>query len=301
MSLAAPLGVSALLEKLNERVPGLHAYALFLLGGASAILLAPQWEKMESVPKAPFEPYRAVGEWMKQVLPKNASVGAAEVGHLGWYSELPIVDLCGLVTPEAAEFLGARDVDRWISVFRPDYLLIHEPAWALEAGAIRALERGEYQRGPTPPVAGYQLLERAKVAEVRAGSLLGRAARSGETVREGTFTIGGSERPGLFVHPTAEVRFRSDAQAYTLRGAIGVAAPAEHLAECDGATFVVVGHRADGSRTELSRSHVLPGSWQELSVSLQGFREFSLRTEPGPSGATTYDWAVWGEPTLTLP
>jgi hypothetical protein len=102
--------------------------------------------------------YRAIGEWMDENLEADASVGLAEIGAVGWYSRRRIVDLCGLVSPHNARFLGHNDYDSWIVTYRPDYILLHRDLWTIETGAARAALDGRYTDDPRFPFSGFRLL-----------------------------------------------------------------------------------------------------------------------------------------------
>jgi len=49
--------------------------------------------------------YRDVAEWLNEVVPPGDTVLSPEVGSLGYYYRGPVVDACGLVSPEALPFL----------------------------------------------------------------------------------------------------------------------------------------------------------------------------------------------------
>jgi hypothetical protein len=97
----------------------------------------------------PHQAYRDLGGWLRAATPPGASVAAAEIGHLGWYSERPIVDMVGLVSPGVAARLRVGDAGWWLQAYRPDYLVFHEPPWAVEAAAMR-----------TPAFRAYELVTR---------------------------------------------------------------------------------------------------------------------------------------------
>jgi hypothetical protein len=49
--------------------------------------------------------YREVAEWLNRVVPPEDTVLSPEVGALGYYYRGPVIDACGLVSPEALSFL----------------------------------------------------------------------------------------------------------------------------------------------------------------------------------------------------
>ncbi len=76
--------------------------------------------------------YRDAGEWLWTHTAPDASVGALEVGIVGYYSQREIVDFAGLIQPEVARQLGPdatyHDAATWaIQSYRPDYVLLPQP------------------------------------------------------------------------------------------------------------------------------------------------------------------------------
>lgn len=76
--------------------------------------------------------YRESGEWLRAHTAPDATVGALEVGIVGYYSQRPIVDFAGLIQPEVADQLGPsatyHDSATWaIQTYQPDYVLLQRP------------------------------------------------------------------------------------------------------------------------------------------------------------------------------
>jgi arabinofuranosyltransferase len=107
--------------------------------------------------------YRAIGRWIATNTPADAGVAACEIGTVGWYSERRIIDVLGLVRPANARSIAAGDVHAWLPRDRPDYILVHDPAWHLEEAAIRAERAGRYRPVDGFRFPGYRLLERRPV------------------------------------------------------------------------------------------------------------------------------------------
>ncbi len=107
------------------------------------------------------EGYARIGEWLAANTPANASVAMVEVGTVGWYSRRPIVDILGLVSPHNAAFIARGDLHGWLGLYRPDYILRHEPRFRVEEGAWSLQERGLYLPVPGFDFPGYVLLKRA--------------------------------------------------------------------------------------------------------------------------------------------
>jgi len=87
--------------------------------------------------------YRAVGEWLNANTPPGESVGALEVGIIGYYSHRPMIDFAGLIQPEVAQVFGRETTydDAAIAAFRkfhPAYIAQIENALpALQAETAR--------------------------------------------------------------------------------------------------------------------------------------------------------------------
>jgi len=88
--------------------------------------------------------YHATGVWLHDHTPPEASVGALEVGIIGYYAERRMVDFAGLIQPETARRLTRtatyEDAARWaVDQFRPTYLVLQEHLFPqLEADTLFA-------------------------------------------------------------------------------------------------------------------------------------------------------------------
>ena len=77
--------------------------------------------------------YRAVGEWLTENTPSEASVGTLEVGIIGYYARRRIIGFAGLLQPEVAMQMKPnttyQDTAEWaILQYTPDYLVLN-PTW----------------------------------------------------------------------------------------------------------------------------------------------------------------------------
>jgi hypothetical protein len=75
--------------------------------------------------------YRAVGEWLIVNTPPGSSVGALEVGIIGYYSQRPMIDFAGLIQPEVSKQMRANstysDTAKWaITRYQPEYLVLYQ-------------------------------------------------------------------------------------------------------------------------------------------------------------------------------
>jgi len=80
-----------------------------------------------------FDIYQAVGIWLAEHLPPQVSVGTLEIGIIGYYARLPMVDFAGLLQPEVALQMQRestyQDTAIWATQqYAPDYLVLN-PGW----------------------------------------------------------------------------------------------------------------------------------------------------------------------------
>lgn len=87
--------------------------------------------------------YRKIGNWLKNNTPDNSKIACVEIGTIGWYSERPIIDILGLISPFNAQFIAERDFDSWLTHYSPDYILIHKPIWIFETGVTKWEQQGK--------------------------------------------------------------------------------------------------------------------------------------------------------------
>ncbi len=81
-----------------------------------------------------LEIYITVGKWLDANTPLSATVGAEEVGLLGYYSNRRIIDFAGLIQPEVAEH-RVKSENLWVlQKYNPDYI-VAMPAWLAAVGA----------------------------------------------------------------------------------------------------------------------------------------------------------------------
>ena len=118
---------SSLFEKIQ---PFTLVWATSIIALLGLILL--KWSHPPSGPTTPA--YRDIGIWLSKNTPANAKIAAAEIGILGYYSDRYIIDILGLVSPHNAEHLATRSYDAWLYEYKPDYILMHDPAWSFELG-----------------------------------------------------------------------------------------------------------------------------------------------------------------------
>lgn len=76
--------------------------------------------------------YIQISEWIKINTRADESIGTAEIGIIGYYTNRKMIDLCGLISRDNAYYLSKRDLDSWIVKYKPDYILFHDPKWMIE-------------------------------------------------------------------------------------------------------------------------------------------------------------------------
>ena len=110
---------------------------LRLLGGIGLLVLAlgvgMHAFDLNRHPDSRLLAYRAVGEWLRSNTGQESSVGALEVGIIGYYSQRQMIDFAGLIQPAISEQLTPsatyEDSTRWgILTYHPEYLVLN-PAW----------------------------------------------------------------------------------------------------------------------------------------------------------------------------
>ena len=70
--------------------------------------------------------YERTGEWLKVNTRPADRIGYLEIGYLGYYSQRPIIDALGLVTPEVASHIASGDFSWAYATYRPEYIIINQ-------------------------------------------------------------------------------------------------------------------------------------------------------------------------------
>ncbi len=130
-------GAVALLRLLAQaRLPRLVAGSV--TGLLVITLLAPLVSGVFAACRQPdprLEVYRQIGQWLESNTPPQASVGALEVGIIGYYAQRPMIDFAGLIQPDIARQLGPnntyQEAAAWaIQTYQPDYVALHADAFS---------------------------------------------------------------------------------------------------------------------------------------------------------------------------
>ncbi|HEY62196.1 MAG TPA: DUF2079 domain-containing protein [Anaerolineae bacterium] len=108
-----------------------------ILRGAMVVLVAAvfvaQVNHVDAVrinPDHRYKIYRATGEWLAENSSENATVGALEVGIIGYYANRPMIGFAGLIQPDVAKVMNKEttyeDTALWaIKHYHPDYLVLY--------------------------------------------------------------------------------------------------------------------------------------------------------------------------------
>lgn len=80
----------------------------------------------------------ALARWVRGRLPADAVLAVQDIGALGYFTDNPLVDLAGIVSPEVVDAVraaagpddpaGRRGMERFLAAERPDYLITYA-AW----------------------------------------------------------------------------------------------------------------------------------------------------------------------------
>ncbi len=139
LALLASLGLAASLRWAMGRWSRVRLYAPALLVLGVLLLLAPQarstvyhlqnWDRRQAA-------YQQTGEWLAANTPPGATVGALEVGIIGYYARRPMIDFAGLIQPAVARQMTSDttydDTALWaVENYRPDYVVV-PTGWFVE-------------------------------------------------------------------------------------------------------------------------------------------------------------------------
>jgi arabinofuranosyltransferase len=132
-------GLLILFEKFTVGYIGVK-YSNIVLGVLYLVFLVPAYKDYKS---QNIHVYESAGVWLKDRYDHNTSIAMVEIGFVGFYSELYVIDILGLVNHKNAEFVAQREMVKWFDHYSADLILIHEPSWELERETSdEALRRG---------------------------------------------------------------------------------------------------------------------------------------------------------------
>ena len=115
---------------LAARVPSLRSaralFAVCIFALLAFTTLSRSWWFFQGFhPAAYLQSYRRGAEWIKANSAPDASIAYVEIGVLGYYSERPILDLMGLVTPEARPYVLQNDYLGALKEQPTEFILLH--------------------------------------------------------------------------------------------------------------------------------------------------------------------------------
>lgn len=92
--------------------------------------------------------YRSVANWINQNATDGQSLAYTEIGYLGYYTHLQIIDFAGLVTPTSVGLMGKKDLGtNIIETYHPTYVLyVPEFKWLTGEFVTSAIFRNEYEQ-----------------------------------------------------------------------------------------------------------------------------------------------------------
>jgi len=118
---------AARLRILRERGPRESRWAEAALAGGVLLLVAahaiPLVVDYEVDPH--LATYRQTGRWLREQTGPRATVAYYEVGVIGWYSERPILDLLGLITPGMVEPVRRGDLGSVLRARPVEFVIDH--------------------------------------------------------------------------------------------------------------------------------------------------------------------------------
>lgn len=133
VSSKSSIGNYQITQQKAKVIPGIILAVLVLNNGIYLYRINPRVDNRYAI-------YRATGEWLREFSDPEGTVGALEVGMIGYFGNRSMVDFAGLIQPEVAERLNPdstyEDSAIWaINTYHPDYLVLHE-------GLFNKLEQG---------------------------------------------------------------------------------------------------------------------------------------------------------------
>ncbi len=105
--------------------------------------------------------YKIIGEWLKENASPGQTVACAEIGFIGYYSGIKVVDILGLITPKNAKYIAEKDYSNWAEDTQPDFIVVRDPLAEYEIAAERLMGSGKYTISTEINLVGYMLLEKS--------------------------------------------------------------------------------------------------------------------------------------------
>ena len=127
--------VSWFLSRMKFQIlPSWHKVSLGIIGSLIFALFVAQVidvQKMSQRVDPRYTIYRTTGEWLAENTPEGATVGALEVGIIGYYAQRYMIDFAGLIQPNVATQMKTDttydDTAVWaVQTYQPEYLVLIE-------------------------------------------------------------------------------------------------------------------------------------------------------------------------------
>lgn len=108
----------------------IHIIPVLFLSALLLVQISKLWNMHLSLDSR-YPIYQAVGDWLRENSPAEASVGTLEVGIIGYYARRTIVDFAGLIQPDVAAHIEQAGsyaaVAQWaVMQYNPEYLVLHQ-------------------------------------------------------------------------------------------------------------------------------------------------------------------------------
>jgi hypothetical protein len=123
-------------SQINTHALGTYLQPLIVIFLLSVLFLAQlsNLNQLRQIPDARFPIYRAAGIWLAENTPDDVSVGALEVGIIGFFAQRQMIDFAGLIQPDVAKVFNRNstyeDSALWaVNEYRPDFLVLFSGAF----------------------------------------------------------------------------------------------------------------------------------------------------------------------------
>ena len=80
--------------------------------------------------------YRTVGLWLRANAKPDAPLAAMEIGSIGYFSHLHMIDMTGIIDREGPAQVAKGNLGWWFEQRRPDLVLVHDPMAHFERAAV---------------------------------------------------------------------------------------------------------------------------------------------------------------------
>ena len=127
--LAAVVGVAGVWLAASKRIPKPVTMAAMVLLAAGPVVRAHAQAPLYALAvKNIQELHVATGRWACDYLPQGSTLALNDIGAIAYFSRHEIIDLEGLVTPDALAFRGPGRGLRFAETVKPDYVAVF-PSW----------------------------------------------------------------------------------------------------------------------------------------------------------------------------